>query len=49
MPLDPDFWSLKPVLLNIDSGAVRVRRRLAKMIEEEHSTGQPARTMHGTL
>jgi phenylpropionate dioxygenase-like ring-hydroxylating dioxygenase large terminal subunit len=31
-----EFWSLKPVLLNIDAGAVKVRRLLAQMIEVEH-------------
>jgi phenylpropionate dioxygenase-like ring-hydroxylating dioxygenase large terminal subunit len=30
-----DLWSLKPVLLGIDSGAVKVRRLLEKMIEAE--------------
>lgn len=34
---DRDFWSMKPLLLPIDSAAVRVRRRLAKLIEAEHS------------
>jgi hypothetical protein len=32
-----DLWSLKPVLLNIDTGAVKVRRLLAKMIEAEQT------------
>ena len=30
-----EFWDLKPLLLPIDEGAVRVRRRLASMIEAE--------------
>ena len=30
-----EFWSLKPVILGIDAGAVRVRRRLDKLIAEE--------------
>jgi phenylpropionate dioxygenase-like ring-hydroxylating dioxygenase large terminal subunit len=30
-----DLWSLSPVLLNIDAGAVKVRRLLSKMIEAE--------------
>jgi phenylpropionate dioxygenase-like ring-hydroxylating dioxygenase large terminal subunit len=30
-----DFWSLKPVLLAIDEGPVRVRRVLAKLIAQE--------------
>ena len=34
---DADFWSLKPLLLPIDSAAVRVRRRLAKLLEAEQS------------
>lgn len=32
-----DLWSLNPVMLRIDEGAVRVRRRLAKMIDAEQS------------
>jgi phenylpropionate dioxygenase-like ring-hydroxylating dioxygenase large terminal subunit len=35
-----EFWSLKPVLLNIDAGAVKVRRQLAKLIEAEQSGAQ---------
>jgi len=31
----PDLFSLKPALLNIDAGAVRTRRILARMIEQE--------------
>jgi phenylpropionate dioxygenase-like ring-hydroxylating dioxygenase large terminal subunit len=34
-----DFWSLKPVLLSIDTGAVKVRRLLAKLIEAENREG----------
>lgn len=30
-----DFWSLKPVLLSPDAGAVRARRKLAALIEAE--------------
>jgi hypothetical protein len=30
-----DFWSLKPAILSVDAGSVRVRRRLAKMIAAE--------------
>jgi vanillate O-demethylase monooxygenase subunit len=30
-----DFWSLKPVLLPGDAGAVRVRRKLKALIEAE--------------
>jgi phenylpropionate dioxygenase-like ring-hydroxylating dioxygenase large terminal subunit len=30
-----DFWSLKPVLLAPDAGAVRARRKLAALIEAE--------------
>jgi vanillate O-demethylase monooxygenase subunit len=33
-----EFWSMKPMLLNIDIGAVKVRRLLADMIDAEHST-----------
>ncbi|MDH7798265.1 MULTISPECIES: aromatic ring-hydroxylating dioxygenase subunit alpha [unclassified Beijerinckia] len=34
-----DFWSLKPVLLSIDVGAVQARRALARLIEQ---SGQDA-------
>lgn len=37
---DSDFWNLEPVLLRIDEGAVRVRRRLDAMIAAE--TGEPS-------
>jgi vanillate O-demethylase monooxygenase subunit len=33
-----DLWSLKPVLLGIDAGAVKVRRMLGRMIAAEHSS-----------
>lgn len=36
---DADFWEMNPLLLRIDEGAVRVRRKLARMIEEEQSRG----------
>ena len=32
-----DFWSLNPMLLSIDSAAVRVRRKLARLIEGERT------------
>jgi vanillate O-demethylase monooxygenase subunit len=32
---DGDFWAMKPVLLNIDAGPIRMRRQLAKLIEQE--------------
>jgi phenylpropionate dioxygenase-like ring-hydroxylating dioxygenase large terminal subunit len=32
---DQDFWSMKPVLLNVDAGPVRMRRKLAQLIEQE--------------
>lgn len=32
---DADFWSLKPALIRIDEGAVRVRRRMEAMIAAE--------------
>lgn len=32
---DKDFWELDPVLLRIDEGPVRVRRKLAQMIDAE--------------
>jgi vanillate O-demethylase monooxygenase subunit len=34
---DADFWSLKPVLLAGDGGAIRARRVLDKLIEQEAS------------
>ncbi len=33
---DKDLWDLDPLLLRIDEGAVRVRRKLARMIEAEN-------------
>lgn len=32
---DADFWSLKPALLPIDTGAVQARRRMDRLIAEE--------------
>ncbi|RBH55823.1 aromatic ring-hydroxylating dioxygenase subunit alpha [Pseudomonas sp. MWU13-2860] len=34
---DQDFWALKPVLLASDGGAVRARRLLEKMIQQEQN------------
>lgn len=42
---DADFWALKPLLLSIDSAAVRVRRHLAKLIEVEVAVGD----LHGDV
>jgi phenylpropionate dioxygenase-like ring-hydroxylating dioxygenase large terminal subunit len=42
-----DFWSLKPVLLGIDSGAVKVRRHLAKLIEKEHTDAESSASTTG--
>lgn len=39
---DADFWSLKPVLLAGDAGAVRARRLLDKMIAAEQASAAPA-------
>lgn len=40
---DADFWSLKPVLLSVDVGPVRMRRALQRMLKEEQSqTNQEA-------
>ncbi len=36
---DQDFWDLGPLLLRIDEGSVRARRKLARMIEIESGTG----------
>jgi vanillate O-demethylase monooxygenase subunit len=33
---DAEFWSLKPVLLPGDAGAVRARRKLQQLLAEEH-------------
>ena len=35
------FWTLKPVLLSIDTGPVRVRRALEKLIREEQQRSGP--------
>lgn len=40
---DADFWSLKPLLLPIDSAAVRVRRRLGKLIDTEQAVDDGGR------
>jgi vanillate O-demethylase monooxygenase subunit len=32
---DREFWSMKPIVMPIDVGPARVRRRLQKMIEAE--------------
>jgi hypothetical protein len=34
---EAEFWSLEPVLLPPDAGAVRARRKLAALIEAEWS------------
>jgi vanillate O-demethylase monooxygenase subunit len=34
-----DFWDYKPVILNIDAGAIRARRRLMKLRREERERG----------
>jgi vanillate O-demethylase monooxygenase subunit len=33
----PDLWELDPILLPVDAGAIRVRRKLAAMIQAEHA------------
>jgi len=38
---ESDFWDLEPMLLRIDEGSVRVRRKLARMIETERETRPP--------
>jgi phenylpropionate dioxygenase-like ring-hydroxylating dioxygenase large terminal subunit len=35
-----EFWTLKPVLLSIDTGPVRVRRVLEKLIKDEQQRGR---------
>jgi vanillate O-demethylase monooxygenase subunit len=32
-----DFWALKPIILTGDSGGVRARRTLARLIAEEEA------------
>ena len=39
---DADFWSLRPVLLKIDKGAVLVRRRMEALIAAERQAGKAA-------
>jgi hypothetical protein len=40
-----DFWSLKPVLLQSDAGAVRARRTLDQLIRrEQHETEAPEKS-----
>lgn len=36
------FWDMKPRLMPIDEGSVRARRRLEKLIEEEHPVSPPS-------
>lgn len=40
-----DFWSLRPVLIAPDVGAVQVRRALARLIQAEQSTAEAAATV----
>jgi phenylpropionate dioxygenase-like ring-hydroxylating dioxygenase large terminal subunit len=35
---DRDFWDMKPVLLTVDAGPIRMRRQLEKMIKEEQES-----------
>jgi vanillate O-demethylase monooxygenase subunit len=37
-----EFWSLKPILLPSDAGAVRMRRVLQRLLAEEQPQAQPA-------
>jgi vanillate O-demethylase monooxygenase subunit len=37
-----DLWSLKPAMLSIDEGAVRVRRKLESLIAQEQAASRPA-------
>ena len=39
---EADFWSLRPVLLPGDAGAVRARRKLAALIDAERSAAGKA-------
>jgi phenylpropionate dioxygenase-like ring-hydroxylating dioxygenase large terminal subunit len=38
---DADFWELEPQLMRIDEGSVRVRRKLARLIEAEAAANPP--------
>ncbi|MES2912359.1 MAG: aromatic ring-hydroxylating dioxygenase subunit alpha [Pseudomonadota bacterium] len=40
---DSDFWSQKPVLLSVDVGAVRFRRRLEAMLRKEQDKAETVR------
>ena len=42
-----DFWSLKPVMLSIDGGAVLARRRLDRMIADERAAASERTDTHG--
>ena len=37
-----EFWSMQPILLRTDQGAVRVRRRMEELIAAEQGGAQPA-------
>jgi phenylpropionate dioxygenase-like ring-hydroxylating dioxygenase large terminal subunit len=39
---DTDFWGKQPVILSVDAAAIRVRRRLAKLILDERGATNPA-------
>lgn len=45
--LGMEFWSMKPMLLSIDAGPVRVRRKLKELIEMEQSKMEPALVSDG--
>lgn len=36
-----DFWEMKPVLLSIDAGPVRMRRKLEQMLKDEREAAAP--------
>lgn len=38
---DNDFWAMKPVLLTVDAGPVRMRRRIERLIQEESTPVTP--------
>jgi phenylpropionate dioxygenase-like ring-hydroxylating dioxygenase large terminal subunit len=37
---DSDFWSMKPVLLSVDAGPVRMRRMLERMLKAEQAASE---------
>jgi vanillate O-demethylase monooxygenase subunit len=47
--ITPDLWSLKPVLLSIDTAAVKARRALDRLIEKEALARESVQTASARL